>query len=126
MTRLARSKSVQAMVAPGRAGGATYRVDIPMTWIEQHAQDTGELDPCLFIAPASDGAAVCVLSYMENRVALIQFIEMSLADMVAFQIEVVPGYLVNDVFPEFQAVMRKLTGADQGKWGSGKSRHGLN
>lgn len=95
-----------------------------MTWIEQHAQDTGNLDPCLFIAPASDGAAVCVLSYMENRVALVQFIEMGLADMAEFKIEVVPIYLVNDIFPEFQAVMRKLTGADQGIWGSGKSRLG--
>jgi len=97
-----------------------------MTWIEEHAQDIGDLDPCLFIAPASDGAAVCVLSYMENRTALIQFIEMSLADMAEFKILSVPGYLVNDVFPEFQAVMRKLTGADQGKWGSGKSRRVLN
>jgi hypothetical protein len=97
-----------------------------MTWIEEHVGDTGELDPCLFIAPASDGAAVCILSYMANRTALIQFVEMNLADMAEFKVQVVSGYLVNDVFPEFQAVMRKLTGADQGKWGSGKSQHGLN
>jgi hypothetical protein len=93
-----------------------------MKWIIEHAGYTGELDPCMFIAPASDGAGVCVLSYMENKTALIQFVEMSLGDMTEFGIKPVPIYLMSDVFPQFQSVMRKLTRADM--WGAGKSRFG--
>jgi hypothetical protein len=46
----------------------------------------------------------------------------TLGDMTEFGIKPVPIYLMSDVFPQFQSVMRKLTRADM--WGAGKSRFG--
>lgn len=123
MTRT-RSEFIQVTVAPGNTGQGTYQVIVPMTWITEHAGDTGALDPCVFVAPASDGSCVCVLAYLASRTASIQFIEMSLGDMARFGIKPVPLYLMSDVFPKFRAVMGKLTKLDRGVWGSGKSRSG--
>lgn len=114
---------VSVMISPGKSGAHTYRRDIPLTWIAQHEENL-EREPCVFVAPARDGACVCIVAHVVDRIATLRFVEMSLEDMARFDIEPVETRALTEVIPQFRAVMEEIAGTRGGTYGAGKSKLG--